>query len=62
VEAAFTRWGRLVVRRRWLAIAACAALSAALTAPLPGLRVDNSDEAFLHPDDPASGRSPIRST
>jgi hydrophobe/amphiphile efflux-3 (HAE3) family protein len=53
IEAAFTHLGRVVVRRRWLAILACALTSAVLMARLPELRVDNSDEAFLHADDPA---------
>jgi predicted RND superfamily exporter protein len=53
IEAAFSRWGRFVVRRRWLAIAACLGLSTALVSRLPELRVDNSDEAFLHQDDQA---------
>ncbi len=53
VEAGFRVWARSVVRRRWLAIAACTALTGLLAWPLPRLRVDNSDEAFLQPDDPA---------
>jgi predicted RND superfamily exporter protein len=53
IEAGFRRLGEIAVRRRWLAILACGALSAALIWRLPDLRVDNSDAAFLHPDDPA---------
>ena len=53
IEAGFTGWGRLVVRRRWWVIAACLALTGVLSSRLPEIRVDNSDEAFLHSDDPA---------
>ena len=52
IEAAFTRWGHWVVRHRWLVILACTAFSAVLVSKLPEMRVDNSDEAFLHADDP----------
>ena len=48
----FERWSRLLVRRRWLAIASMLALAAGLGAQLPDLGVDNSVEAFLHADDP----------
>ena len=53
IEAAFASWGRIVVRWRWLAIAACLGFSALLASRLPELRVDNSDEAFLHESDEA---------
>jgi len=52
IGVGFERWGRLVVRRRWWAIAGMLALAALLGAQLPDLEVDNSVEAFLHPDDP----------
>ncbi len=40
------------MRWRWLAIAACAGLTLLLVWRLPELRVDNSDESFLHTSDP----------
>jgi predicted RND superfamily exporter protein len=52
IEAAFKSWGYQVVRHRWLVILVCTALSAVLVSKLPEMRVDNSDEAFLHADDP----------
>ncbi len=51
IDAGFTAWGRLVVRRRWVVIAACIALTGVLVSRLGEFRVDNSDEAFLHSDD-----------
>ncbi len=51
IDAGFTSWGRFVVRRRWLVIAACFALTGVLVSRLPEIRVDNSNEAFLHSDD-----------
>jgi predicted RND superfamily exporter protein len=53
IEAAFASWGRLVVRRRWLAILAILALSIGFVSSLPRLEVDNSFESFLLEDDPA---------
>jgi predicted RND superfamily exporter protein len=52
IAVGFERWGRLVVRRRWLVIALMLALAASLSAQLPRLHIDNSVEAFLHADDP----------
>ena len=52
IEAAFETWGRLVVRRRWLAILLVAALTGTAVSWLPEMQVDNSFEAFLHEDDP----------
>ena len=52
IEAGFSAWARFVVHRRWLVIAACAALTGILVSRLGEFRVDNSDEAFLHSDDP----------
>ena len=52
IEAGFESWGRWVVRRRWLALLLCAALTTLLVSKLPEIRVDNSDEAFLQEDDP----------
>ena len=52
IEAGFTAWGRFVVQRRWWVILACILLSAGLMSRLGEFRVDNSDEAFLHADDP----------
>jgi len=52
IEAGFSRWGRFVIRWRWAAIALVTAATAALAAQVPKLTVDNSNEAFLHEDDP----------
>jgi predicted RND superfamily exporter protein len=53
IEAAFETWGRVLLRFRWLTIAVITALTLGLTSWLPGLRIDNSEENFLHADDPA---------
>jgi len=52
IDEGFERWGRMLVRRHWPAIASMLALAAGLGAQLPDLDVDNSVEAFLHADDP----------
>jgi predicted RND superfamily exporter protein len=52
IEAGFERWGRLLVRYRWLVIAATLALTLGLGSQLPRLAMDNSVEGFLHDDDP----------
>ena len=52
IEAAFEAWGRVLIRFRWLTIAVITALTLGLMSWLPGLRIDNSEEAFLHGDDP----------
>ncbi len=52
IDEGFERWGRMLVRRHWPAIASMLALAAGLGAQLPALDVDNSVEAFLHADDP----------
>jgi len=52
IEDAFASWGRLVIRWRWVAIVAVALSTAVLGSFVPDLRVDNSEEAFLMPDDP----------
>jgi predicted RND superfamily exporter protein len=56
IEAGFTTWGWFVIRWRWLAILSCLALTAVLVARLPEIRVDNSDEAFLHEGDSERAR------
>ena len=53
IEAEFERWGRLVVRHRWLVIASMLMLTLGLGLQLPRLAVDNSVEGFLRDDDPA---------
>ncbi len=55
-EALLTAWGRLVVRYRWVAIAVPALFTAFFVSFLPQLVLDNSTEAFLRPNDPASVR------
>ncbi len=56
IEAGFTRWGRLVVRRRGLALCICLALGAGFVAGLPRLQVDNSTDAFLREGHPVRVR------
>ncbi len=51
-ERAFTEWTRLVVRHRFLAVAASIAFAGASMTALPQLHMDNSVEAFLHDDAP----------
>jgi predicted RND superfamily exporter protein len=53
IEARFERWGHLVYRQRWIALATSAAVTVWLASFVPGLTVDNSTESFLLPDDPA---------
>ncbi len=55
-EAALTHWGRFIVRHRWAAITISLLFTAFFVSYLPQLTLDNSTEAFLHPDDPASIR------
>jgi hypothetical protein len=57
IEAGFASWGRWVVRWRWLVLLAMALLTAALGSQVPQVRVDNSEEAFLHADDPERVRN-----
>jgi len=56
IEAAFQRWGYFVVRHRWMAIVAPLLLTSYCISWLPQLSIDNSTEAFLLPEDPASVR------
>ena len=52
IEKAFEAWGYLVVRRRWAAILLVLFATGVCVSWLPQMTVDNSFEAFLHPDDP----------
>ncbi len=52
IEAGFESWGRGVVGNPWIAIGVLIVLTGLMGSFLPGLRVDNSTEAFLHLDDP----------
>lgn len=54
MERGFERWGHFVIRQRWPAIVITLLLTALCMAWIPRLKVDNSTESFLHPDDPAS--------
>ena len=53
IEKGFALFGTWVLRNRVLCITASLALSIALGSQLGALRVDNSEESFLRPDDPA---------
>ncbi|MCP4036169.1 MAG: MMPL family transporter [bacterium] len=55
-EAALTTWGRFVVQYRWWAIVLSLLATAVCVSYLPQLVLDNSTEAFLKPEDPASIR------
>ena len=52
IEAGFARWGRIVVRHRWLALFVSVAVTGWLVSHLPQLEVDNSTESFLTTDAP----------
>ncbi|MEM9173817.1 MAG: MMPL family transporter [Myxococcota bacterium] len=52
VEAGFARWGRIVVRHRWLALVLSVAMTGWLVSHLPQLEIDNSTESFLTTDAP----------
>jgi hypothetical protein len=53
VEAGFEAWGHLVVRHRRVVVMLALLVTVGLGSLIPQLRVDNSPESFLHPDDPA---------
>ena len=53
IEDGFERWGRAVVRGRWIALFFSVAVTGWLFSYLPELTVDNSTESFLTTDDPA---------
>jgi predicted RND superfamily exporter protein len=52
IEVAFASWGGFVIRWRWPAIVATLLVTLALGSLIPRLEVDNSEEAFLHGNDP----------
>ena len=52
IEKAFEAWGYFVVRQRWAALLLVLLVTGVCVSWLPQLTVDNSFEAFLHPDDP----------
>ncbi len=56
IESGFSRWGYFVVRMRWLMLVGVLGLTTGLASWLPELRVDNSEDAFLHADDPERQR------
>ena len=53
IEDGFERWGRIVVRSRWIALVLSLVVTCWLFSYLPSLTVDNSTESFLTTDDPA---------
>jgi predicted RND superfamily exporter protein len=52
IESLFGRFALAVARHPWWTLALMLALTGGLGAQLPHIRVDNSDDAFLHPSDP----------
>ncbi|MEM7410002.1 MAG: MMPL family transporter [Myxococcota bacterium] len=56
IDAGIAAWSLWVVHHPWRVIFVCALFSAFWIAQLPGLRVDNSSEAFLHEDDTERAR------
>ena len=52
IERRFEDLARFLIHRRWLVIAAVAAVVAGFGSGLPRLTVDMSNEGFLHDDDP----------
>ncbi len=53
IENGFERWGRAVAQHPLRALAVTGLAVVALASQLPKLAIDGSDQAFLHPDDPA---------
>jgi len=53
VELSFESWGRIVYRRRWIALAGSLLVTGWLVSHLSDLTIDNSTESLLLPDDPA---------
>ncbi len=53
IEQAFEYWAEKMVRHRVWALVCMLGLAAVLVQALPGLRLDNSFQSFLHEDDPA---------
>jgi predicted RND superfamily exporter protein len=51
IESAFDGWARFVVRHRWWIAGAMLLVTAGLGSQVAHLRVDNSEQAFLHEDD-----------
>jgi hypothetical protein len=56
IEVAFEAWGHRVVRSPWAFLIVMLLLTIGLGSQLTQLRVDNSEEAFLHEDDPERQR------
>jgi predicted RND superfamily exporter protein len=54
IDSAFRSWGRFVCAHRYLVLAGCILIVAALGSFLPELRAENSSQSYLHSDDPAS--------
>ena len=54
VEVVFERWGHFVYRQRWASLLVSLVVTGWLVSFLPGVKVDNSTESFLLPDDPAA--------
>ncbi len=52
IETYLDRWGRAVIRRRFLAIALCLAVAAGFASQLPSLGIETAAETFLKKDDP----------
>jgi predicted RND superfamily exporter protein len=53
VEVGFEFWGRIVYRRRWIALVGSLLVTGWLGSHLSDLSIDNSTESLLLPDDPA---------
>ncbi len=53
IENGFAAFGSLVFRHRWITLLLVLAMVAGLVSQLPKLRMDLSNEGFLHKEDPA---------
>lgn len=53
IEHGFEAYGRLVVRRAWLALLLSVVLVGALGSNIPKIVMDTATDSFLHDDDPA---------
>ena len=56
IDLGLERWGRLMVRRRWLVLVLALFFLVCMASFLPHMRVENASQSYLHDDNPASIR------
>ena len=54
IDLGLERWGRLMVRRRWLVLVLALFFLVCMASFLPHMRVENASQSYLHDDNPAS--------